>query len=67
MEVRHRIDDFGGEDSLLFTEFDLETNDVPVLNLTLSKGHFRFHKLNHPRFDFLELDAQSHVHDVCGE
>jgi hypothetical protein len=31
----------------------LEADDIAVLDFTLSEGALDFHKLNHPRFDFL--------------
>lgn len=41
------------ENLLFLRKINLETNDIPVLNLTLCERHFGFHQLNHPRFDFL--------------
>lgn len=32
---------------------DLEADDISILNLALSKCHFRLHKLDHSRFNFL--------------
>lgn len=39
--------------SLLLGMLDLETNDISILNLTLSKSELLFHELNHARLDFL--------------
>lgn len=33
---------------------DLETNDITILNLTLSKSELLLHQLDHARLDFLQ-------------
>lgn len=40
-------------DSLLLWKVDLETDDIAILNLTLTKWKFGLHELNHAWFDFL--------------
>ena len=41
---------------ILFTDLDLEADDVSILDLTLCERRLRLHELNHAGFDFLSLD-----------
>ena len=43
---------------LLLIHVNLETDDVAILNLTLSEGQLGLHELNHARFDFLNQPCQ---------
>jgi len=40
--------------SLFLRVIDLETDDISILNLTLSKSVLLLHELDHARFDFLQ-------------
>lgn len=43
------------EAALLFLgQINLKTNNVAILNFTLTERTFRLHQFNHSRFDFLE-------------
>ena len=41
------------KDVLFLRLINLETDDISILDLALSKCRFRFHKLDHSGFDFL--------------
>ena len=43
------------KDLLFLGLINLETDDISILNLALSKREFRLHKLDHSRFDFLQI------------
>ena len=43
---------------LLLVHVYLETDDIAILNLTLSEGQLGLHELNHARFDFLNQRCQ---------
>ena len=44
---------FRENNSLFVRKFDLEANDITVLNFALSEGHLWLHDLYHPRLYFL--------------
>lgn len=42
-----------GKNLLFLRVINLETDDISILDFALSKCDFRFHELDHSRFDFL--------------
>ena len=49
--LRHHLTEY----TLFFRLINLETDNITILDFTLTERQLGLHLLNHPRFDFLKI------------